>query len=142
MSDGAKQTQVNDPESATTSLAAMKARAETLDDTIKGIVGRITQHEGGKPWGTAPEFGGVFEKNYHAGQGGNGAQFVKDNVGILATETSSGVSTAHAALQGTVDLDKQISTVFTTPDSGTVGTGMKSTLNAWDKIHNDQQKGS
>ena len=39
-------------------------------------------------------------------------------------------------------LDQQIATVFTTPDSSSVGTGMKTTIDDWDKIHNDQQKGS
>ena len=141
MNDGAKQTEIADPDSATKSLAAMAAHAEVLDQKVKEIVGKISQHESGKPWGTAPEYGGAFEQNYHQGKGGAGAQFVKDNVGILAEETSQGVTVAHQALQGTVDLDKEIATVFTTKDSGTVGTQMNTTLKAWDDIHKDQQQG-
>jgi hypothetical protein len=141
VNDGAKQTEITDPDSATKSLAAMAAHAEVLDQKIKGIVGTISQHESGKPWGTAPEYGGAFQQNYHQGKGGAGAQFVKDNVSILAAETSQGVTAAHQALQGTVDLDGEIATMFTTKDSGSVGNQMQTTLKAWDDIHKDQQQG-
>src|SRR5262249_13997879 len=119
----------------------MAAHAEVLEQKVKEIVGKISQHESGKPWGTAPEYGGVFEQNYHQGKGGAGAQFVKDNVSILSTETRDGVTVAHKALQGTVDLDKEIGNVFKVNGSDTVGGQMKTTLDAWDKIHKDQQQG-
>jgi hypothetical protein len=148
--DDAKQTDITDADSATNSLAAMAAQANVLEDKLKGIVDAITQHEAGKPWGTAPEYGAVFDAEYHQGKGGAGAQFVKDNVTILSAETADGVTMAHKALQGTVDLDHDIAGAFTVDGAGGpdgpggskyVGDKMNTTLKAWDQIHNDQSQG-
>lgn len=131
MGGEAKETYIPDADGADRSLAAMAAHAEVLEEKIKGIVAKITQHEGGKPWGTAPEYGGQFENAYHAGKGGGaGAQFVKDNVTIIGTETRDGVTVAHEALRGSVDLDKVIAGAFKVDGSDDVGKQMKGTLDA------------
>src|SRR5262249_627275 len=119
----------------------MAAHAEVLDQKVKEIVGKISQHESGKPWGTAPESGGVFEQNYHQGKGGAGAQFVKDHVSILSTATRDGVTVGDKAAQGTADVAQEVGNVVKVNGSDTVGGQMKTTLDAWDKIHKDQQQG-
>jgi hypothetical protein len=130
MTGDARQTEVNDPETAQSNLAAMVTLAETMGQKVTAIVSRISAAESSKPWGTAHEYGGKFEESYTQGKGGAGAEFVKDQVGILTTETTHGVDVAHKALQGTVDLDHELSGMFKVADSDSVGTQMSTTLKA------------
>jgi len=125
MAGEAKHTYIQDADSAVNSLATMAAHAELLAEKVKGLVAKISDLESGKPWGKAPEYGGAFETMYHAG---SGASFVKDNVGIIATEVVDGVTVANAALNGAVDLDKEIAGAFKVDGSAAAGKGMTSTL--------------
>ena len=131
MTGEARQTEVTDSEGATRSLAAMTALAEVMDGKVKAIVARISAHESSKPWGTAKEYGGEFEQAYLQGKGGGaGADFVKDQVGILSAETSHGTEVAHKALQGTVDLDQELSGMYKVAGSDSVSGQMHTTLGA------------
>jgi len=131
MGGDAKETYIEDADGADNSLAAIAAQAEVLEGKIKGIISKITQHEGGKPWGTAAEYGGQFENVYHAGKGGGaGAQFVKDNVTIIADETTNGATVAHQALRGSIDIDDFYAKAFKVDGTDDVGKQMKTTLDA------------
>ena len=126
MSD-AKETYIEDVGGASQGLAAMAAHADVLKQQVETIVGKIVQHESGKPWGTAPEFGGAFEKQYHAGRGGTGSSFVKDNIKILAEEATEGVTVANEALHSSANLDQDIANAFTVAGSKDVATAMLDT---------------
>lgn len=138
MGGEAKNTNIPDPDGAASSLAAMAAHAELLQDKVTQAVAKITGHEAGEPWGTAPEFGGQFKKVYQAGKDGNGSEFVKDNVSILSKETAQGVTQANLALQASVELDKDIATMFTTPDSTAVGQRMIDDAKARQALENPE----
>jgi len=111
----AKETYIVDPEAASHSLASMSARAEVLRDTLGRISGQIAALEAGKPWGASEEYGGRFEKQYHAGD--NGATFVREHVKDLATTTLEGADKAHQALTGSVELDKDGAALFKVSDA-------------------------
>jgi len=135
MAGEAKQTYIQDAEGAANSLATMAAHAELLKEKIAGLITKISDLESGKPWGQAPEYGGAFEKMYHAGAG---ATFVKENVGIITTETVDGVTVANAALHGAVDLDKEIAGAFKVDGSEAAGKGMTGTLTGISDLNKEQ----
>jgi hypothetical protein len=145
MTHDAGLTDLSDPDAASRALAAMGAHAMVLADTINGLVGRLSQLESGKPWGTTVEFGCAFEAVYRAGQAGNGSEFVKSSVDILCREVVQGVTAANRAVRTTVEVDGEMaSTYFVVPDSfmgaangsGPVATGMAETLT---EIQDQQQ---
>ena len=124
-------TYIVDHAAASHSLASMAARAEVLDEAMQTITGQIAGLEQGKPWGTAPEYGGEFEKVYHAG--GDGAEFVRQNAKQVATLTSEGVTTAHQALQGSIELDADGASLFRTSDTDAAGKHLRDIRAAVDK---------
>jgi hypothetical protein len=111
----AKSTYIADPEVATQGLAAMAARAEVMADRVKTLTARIAGLETGRPWGTAEEYGGRFEKVYHSGEGG--AEFVRQNVHTLAEASDKGARAAHQALVNSTDLDHDGAALFRLPGS-------------------------
>jgi hypothetical protein len=119
MSGSAKSTYIPDGTSASDSLAAMAARSELMGERITQITNRIGGLEANKPWGRAPEYGGQFERVYDAGDGG--ADYVRKQAHILAEQTRDGVTKAHQALQGSLELDREGAGLFRVVDSSTVG---------------------
>jgi hypothetical protein len=115
MGDEAKSTYIADPDVAAQGLAGMAARAEVMSDRVKTLTARIAALETGRPWGTAEEYGGRFEKVYHAGNGG--AEFVRQNVENLAEASDKGARTAHQALVNSTDLDHDGAALFQVPGS-------------------------
>jgi hypothetical protein len=137
MGGGAKQTNIPDPDGAKAALVAFGAHADKLAADLKTHTDKITSLEAGKPWGDT-EYGKNFEKAYNSG---NGADFVKNNVNIVAQEMLQGGESAYVAISNSVELDQvDLKNLFVTPDSKTVGDGMTSTNNAYNTEMNNQNK--
>jgi hypothetical protein len=107
----AKETYIVDPEAASHSMASMAARAEVLRDTLDRLSGTIDGLEKAKPWGTAEEYGGRFEKQY------GDASIVRDQAKILASKTVDGATKAHQALRGSVEVDADGAKLFALPEA-------------------------
>jgi hypothetical protein len=107
----AKETYIVDPEAASHSLASMAARAEVLSETLERVSGKIGELEREKPWGTAEEYGGRFEKQY------GDASYVRDQAKILASKTADGATKAHQALRGSVEVDADGAKLFALPEA-------------------------
>lgn len=117
MGDDAKSTYIADPDEAISALAAMSARAEVMGDRVKALTSRIAALEAGKPWGTTQEYGGKFEAVYNAG--GQGADFIRENVHVLSETTDKGARSAHQAVFNSSDIDDEGANLFKVPGSTT-----------------------
>jgi hypothetical protein len=136
----AKQTNIPDADGAKSALVAFGAHAAKLQTDLKTHTDRITSLEAGKPWGKT-EYGTNFEKAYNAGTGGNGADFVKNNVKVVADEMLQGGEMAYVAISNSVELDQvDLKNMFVTGDSKTAGAGLTATNSAYNTEMNNQNK--
>jgi hypothetical protein len=108
----AKKTEIVNPGACTTALGAASAYAIDAQDTVKGLVSRIKALEAQQPWGTAKEYGGKFQDVYTAGAGGQGAQFVQDNVDGIFEHAKTGFKVANEAIAHSVELDVNAAGLF------------------------------
>lgn len=132
MGGGAKKTSIPDPEGAKSALVAFGAHAEKLQSDLKTHTDKITSLEAGKPWGDT-EYGKSFEKAYNAG---NGADFVKNNVNIVAREMAEGGAAAYVAVSNSVELDQvDLKNLFTVKGSDGTATGPGSSTDVGNKMN-------
>lgn len=142
---GAKETNIPDKDGALAALAALGAHAETLKTKTSAITKDITSLEAGAPWGTW-EGGKTFHKEYTAGSdgkgNGGGADFVKNNVNILADEVTNGAQAGYTAVMNNVTGDEDMQSWFKTSKSDSVGTGLQNTSTAYNNAVNAANKDS
>lgn len=119
MSD-ANETSIPDPDAAKAALVQMAVMGEDMVGTIEGHSNAIAGIEASKPWGTS-EYGQTFEKEYTAGAGGHGSQFIRTNASKLGTEVVDGAHWAYKGLVGAVDADTALKNTFATDKTNGAG---------------------
>ncbi|MBT0768121.1 hypothetical protein KIH74_04260 [Kineosporia sp. J2-2] len=135
-----KQTFIQDADAAQNSLVSMAAQSRAMNDKLTSIVSRIKSLEAGKPWGDTEEYGKPFEQQYQ--NDGQGSDFIRDQVGIIAEQTEHGTRLAYQAIRDTVQLDEDGAALFKVAGSENVGSTVKDTLDDQQKRAEEQQKQS